>query len=340
MEDGRVLETGTHSELVARGGNYARMVKTQLLGDQSRSPRLSEAEIADARNPGGLLGEAALVVYGAAGQRCGARRRRAAQAARAARQGRRRAPRRAVRRRRPRAPARTAGLGACGKRRRDGRGRAADRPAGRARIGRAPDHRHGDRRGGRAAAASGGPRSTSSCRSTRRPRSAAFSIIGGPGSRSSPSRSCGRPCCARFAGARCRLPWSMRACRSARSARGGPSRRWRAPCSAVPSCSWRRRLADAERLRALGARRVVVCGNLKFDAPPPPADAGALAALRREIGDRPVLVAASTHRGRGGGGRRRACRPRPRRRAPPDHPRAASSGARRGGRRGDRREPG
>ncbi len=56
-------------------------------------------------------------------------------------------------------------------------------------------------------------------------------------------------------------------------------------------------LADAERLKALGARRVVVCGNLKFDAPPPPADADALAALRREIGDRPVLVAASTHRG-------------------------------------------
>ncbi len=35
MENGRVLETGTHSELVARGGNYARMVKTQLLGDQT-----------------------------------------------------------------------------------------------------------------------------------------------------------------------------------------------------------------------------------------------------------------------------------------------------------------
>ena len=35
--------------------------------------------------------------------------------------------------------------------------------------------------------------------------------------------------------------------------------------------------ADAERLRALGARRVVVCGNLKFDVPPPPADDAALA---------------------------------------------------------------
>jgi ATP-binding cassette, subfamily B, bacterial MsbA len=35
MENGRVLETGTHSELVARGGSYARMVKTQLLGDET-----------------------------------------------------------------------------------------------------------------------------------------------------------------------------------------------------------------------------------------------------------------------------------------------------------------
>jgi 3-deoxy-D-manno-octulosonic-acid transferase len=56
-------------------------------------------------------------------------------------------------------------------------------------------------------------------------------------------------------------------------------------------------LADAERLKALGASRVVVCGNLKFDAPPPPADEAAVAALRQAIGDRPVLVAASTHRG-------------------------------------------
>ncbi len=56
-------------------------------------------------------------------------------------------------------------------------------------------------------------------------------------------------------------------------------------------------LADAERLKALGASRVVVCGNLKFDAPPPPADEQAVAALRQAIGNRPVLVAASTHRG-------------------------------------------
>jgi 3-deoxy-D-manno-octulosonic-acid transferase len=55
--------------------------------------------------------------------------------------------------------------------------------------------------------------------------------------------------------------------------------------------------ADAERLRALGAKRVLVCGNLKFDAPPPEADPALLAEMRRQIGDRPVLLAASTHPG-------------------------------------------
>ena len=55
--------------------------------------------------------------------------------------------------------------------------------------------------------------------------------------------------------------------------------------------------ADAERLRALGARRVIVCGNLKFDVPPPPADSEALAATRSKIDGRSVLLAASTHPG-------------------------------------------
>jgi 3-deoxy-D-manno-octulosonic-acid transferase len=55
--------------------------------------------------------------------------------------------------------------------------------------------------------------------------------------------------------------------------------------------------ADAARLLALGAERAVVSGNLKFDAPPPPADEAAVAALRGETGGRPVFVAASTHPG-------------------------------------------
>ena len=55
--------------------------------------------------------------------------------------------------------------------------------------------------------------------------------------------------------------------------------------------------ADAERLTQLGARRVSVCGNLKYDAAPLPADAAALSALRAAIGARPCWVAASTHAG-------------------------------------------
>jgi 3-deoxy-D-manno-octulosonic-acid transferase len=54
---------------------------------------------------------------------------------------------------------------------------------------------------------------------------------------------------------------------------------------------------DAERLKKLGAGEVLVCGNLKFDVPPPPVDEVALASMREQIGKRPTLVAASTHPG-------------------------------------------
>ena len=53
----------------------------------------------------------------------------------------------------------------------------------------------------------------------------------------------------------------------------------------------------AARFRALGTPRVEVCGNLKFDAPPPAADPAELNHLSRAIGKRPVLLAASTHEG-------------------------------------------
>jgi 3-deoxy-D-manno-octulosonic-acid transferase len=53
----------------------------------------------------------------------------------------------------------------------------------------------------------------------------------------------------------------------------------------------------AERYAALGAPRVSLVGNLKFDVPAPPVDAARLAALRDALGDRPVLAAASTHPG-------------------------------------------
>jgi 3-deoxy-D-manno-octulosonic-acid transferase len=55
--------------------------------------------------------------------------------------------------------------------------------------------------------------------------------------------------------------------------------------------------ADAERLQRLGASRVTIAGNLKFDASPPPADARAVAHLSGLLSGRPVWVAASTHPG-------------------------------------------
>jgi 3-deoxy-D-manno-octulosonic-acid transferase len=53
---------------------------------------------------------------------------------------------------------------------------------------------------------------------------------------------------------------------------------------------------DQSRLAALGAD-ARLSGNLKFDAPPLPADPQALQAFRARIGSRPVLLAASTHPG-------------------------------------------
>jgi 3-deoxy-D-manno-octulosonic-acid transferase len=55
--------------------------------------------------------------------------------------------------------------------------------------------------------------------------------------------------------------------------------------------------ADGDRFSGLGAAKVEVTGNLKFDGPPPPADADALATLEAMVGARPRWVAASTHRG-------------------------------------------
>lgn len=56
-------------------------------------------------------------------------------------------------------------------------------------------------------------------------------------------------------------------------------------------------VADASRLIDLGAARVQVAGNLKYDVPALPADPQELARLRALIGARPVWLAASTHDG-------------------------------------------
>lgn len=54
---------------------------------------------------------------------------------------------------------------------------------------------------------------------------------------------------------------------------------------------------DAARLRALGASGAAFWGQLKAAAAPLPADPAELARLRALIGERPVLLAASTHSG-------------------------------------------
>jgi 3-deoxy-D-manno-octulosonic-acid transferase len=54
---------------------------------------------------------------------------------------------------------------------------------------------------------------------------------------------------------------------------------------------------DAERLRALGARAVEVCGNLKFDVSPDAAKLAEGAAFRAALGGRQVLLLASTREG-------------------------------------------
>ena len=54
---------------------------------------------------------------------------------------------------------------------------------------------------------------------------------------------------------------------------------------------------DAERLAALGAQPVEVCGNLKFDVTPGPANLALGAQWRATLGQRPVWLAASTREG-------------------------------------------
>jgi 3-deoxy-D-manno-octulosonic-acid transferase len=53
----------------------------------------------------------------------------------------------------------------------------------------------------------------------------------------------------------------------------------------------------AARFRSLGAGSAHHAGNMKIDAPAPPADAAALAHLEASLHDRPCILAASTHPG-------------------------------------------
>jgi 3-deoxy-D-manno-octulosonic-acid transferase len=53
----------------------------------------------------------------------------------------------------------------------------------------------------------------------------------------------------------------------------------------------------ARTIKMLGAPNVIVAGNLKIDAPPPPVDAVQLERFKRATAGRPVFLAASTHPG-------------------------------------------
>src|SRR4029078_13543760 len=55
--------------------------------------------------------------------------------------------------------------------------------------------------------------------------------------------------------------------------------------------------SDAKRFGDLGAPRLSLVGNLKFDVPQLPVDDSKLAALARSLAARPVMAAASTHAG-------------------------------------------
>jgi 3-deoxy-D-manno-octulosonic-acid transferase len=75
--------------------------------------------------------------------------------------------------------------------------------------------------------------------------------------------------------------------------------RWRAlaqPAFAALDAVCAQSAADAERLRALGARDVEVTGSLKFDVEPDEAKVAAGRQWRRELG-RPVVLLASTREG-------------------------------------------
>lgn len=85
---------------------------------------------------------------------------------------------------------------------------------------------------------------------------------------------------------------------SARSARGyGKFSALAQPAFAALSGVAAQTANDAERLRALGAVNVAICGNLKFDVTPSPEMLALGTLWRSAIGHRPIWLAASTREG-------------------------------------------
>jgi 3-deoxy-D-manno-octulosonic-acid transferase len=72
------------------------------------------------------------------------------------------------------------------------------------------------------------------------------------------------------------------------------------PASASISCVAAQTEADAQRIRQLGAPAVEVTGNSKFDVTIPAEKVAAGLALRRQWGNRPILLCASTREGEEG----------------------------------------
>ncbi|WP_283147714.1 lipid IV(A) 3-deoxy-D-manno-octulosonic acid transferase [Silvimonas soli] len=85
---------------------------------------------------------------------------------------------------------------------------------------------------------------------------------------------------------------------SEKSATGYQRWRWlAAPAFAELTGTFAQSAADAERLRALGARNVAVTGNVKFDFEPAPAKVEHGQAWRAALGPRSVLLFASSREG-------------------------------------------
>lgn len=69
------------------------------------------------------------------------------------------------------------------------------------------------------------------------------------------------------------------------------------PANAAFACVFAQTEADAQRIRQLGAPKVVVTGNIKFDVTIQPEQVNAGFNMRQQFGTRPVLLCASTREG-------------------------------------------
>ena len=174
---------------------------------------------------------------------------------------------------------------------------AAGRAAHRQGLSCPRHHRHGDL--GPHSRAKPARRRDPSIRAARRARasSSVSSTIGGPTCSCSPNPKSGRTPSAPSMRARFPSPWSTPGCRRARSRAGGALPGFISALLGKIDLCLAQSEDDAARLMQLGAPRVDAIGNLKYDVDAPPADPARLDDLARQIGPRPIWIAASTHPG-------------------------------------------